>query len=88
MVKQRKTHQNRIKLKIKRFNSEKSTIFEANFCISMDITSLFKYFSELSDKQKEQYNQLKDLYLDWNSKINVISRRTWSISMSIMCCIR
>ena len=41
----------------------------------MDTTSLFKYFPELSDKQKEQYNQLKDLYLDWNSKINVISRK-------------
>ena len=41
----------------------------------MDTTSLFKYFPELTDKQKEQYNQLKDLYLDWNSKINVISRK-------------
>ena len=41
----------------------------------MDTTSLFQYFPELSDKQKEQYNQLKDLYLDWNSKINVISRK-------------
>ena len=41
----------------------------------MDTTGLFKYFSELSEKQKEQYNQLKDIYLDWNSKINVISRK-------------
>ena len=41
----------------------------------MDTTRLFDYFPELSDKQKEQYNQLKDLYLDWNSKINVISRK-------------
>ena len=41
----------------------------------MDTTSLFKYFPELSDKQRDQYNQLKDLYLDWNSKINVISRK-------------
>ena len=41
----------------------------------MDTTRLFKYFPELSDNQKEQYNQLKDLYLDWNSKINVISRK-------------
>ena len=30
----------------------------------MDTKSLFQYFPELSDKQKEQYNQLKDLYLD------------------------
>ena len=41
----------------------------------MDTKSLFQYFPDLTDKQKEQYNQLKDLYLDWNSKINVISRK-------------
>jgi len=41
----------------------------------MDTTGLFKYFPELSEKQKEQYNQLKNIYLDWNSKINVISRK-------------
>ena len=41
----------------------------------MDTKSLFNYFPELSERQKEQYNQLKDLYLDWNSKINVISRK-------------
>ena len=43
--------------------------------MSMDTTNLFKYFPEFSDKQKDQYNQLKALYLDWNSKINVISRK-------------
>jgi len=41
----------------------------------MDTTSLFNYFPELTEKQKEQYIQLKDIYLDWNSKINVISRK-------------
>ena len=41
----------------------------------MDSTSLFNYFPDLTERQKEQYNQLKDLYLDWNSKINVISRK-------------
>ena len=41
----------------------------------MDTTSLFQYFPDLNERQKEQYNQLKDLYLDWNSKINVISRK-------------
>ena len=41
----------------------------------MDTTSLFKYFPELTNWQKEQYNALKDIYLDWNSKINVISRK-------------
>ncbi len=41
----------------------------------MDTTSLINYFPDLTERQKEQYNQLKDLYLDWNSKINVISRK-------------
>ena len=41
----------------------------------MDTKSLFDYFPELTERQKDQYNQLKDLYLDWNSKINVISRK-------------
>ena len=41
----------------------------------MDTTRIFDYFKDLSATQKEQYNQLKDLYLDWNSKINVISRK-------------
>ena len=41
----------------------------------MDTTRLFEYFPELTNRQKEQYNQLKNLYLDWNAKINVISRK-------------
>ena len=39
----------------------------------MDI--LLKYFPNLSDRQKEQFAALYDLYADWNSKINVISRK-------------
>lgn len=34
-----------------------------------------KYFPKLSGKQKEQFAALYDLYVDWNSKINVISRK-------------
>lgn len=34
-----------------------------------------KYFTSLTSKQKEQFAALFDLYLDWNSKINVISRK-------------
>ncbi len=34
-----------------------------------------KYFPELSSHQKEQIAQLDGLYRDWNSKINVISRK-------------
>lgn len=36
---------------------------------------ILKYFPDLSDKQKEQFAALYDLYSDWNSKINVISRK-------------
>ena len=34
-----------------------------------------KYFPELTETQKEQFMALYDLYTDWNSKINVISRK-------------
>ncbi len=36
---------------------------------------VFKYFSELTPEQKQQYQQLPDLYNFWNSQINVISRK-------------
>ena len=36
---------------------------------------IIKYFPTLSEKQKEQFSALYDLYFDWNSKINVISRK-------------
>ena len=50
-------------------------LFLAVYYTRMDTTRIFKYFPELSEQQKSQFNQLKDLYLDWNSKINVISRK-------------
>ena len=34
-----------------------------------------KYFPELTEEQKKQFAALYELYLDWNSKINVISRK-------------
>lgn len=39
----------------------------------MDI--ILKYFTELSDTQRVMFNALDGLYRDWNSKINVISRK-------------
>jgi len=36
---------------------------------------LLKYFPELTEKQINQFSLLQDLYQDWNSKINVISRK-------------
>lgn len=39
----------------------------------MDI--ILKYFPNLSAIQRQQFGELYDLYKDWNSKINVISRK-------------
>lgn len=39
----------------------------------MDI--ILKYFPNITEKQKQQFAALYDLYADWNSKINVISRK-------------
>ena len=36
---------------------------------------ILKYFPEITEKQKEQFGQLLPLFTDWNSKINVISRK-------------
>ena len=36
---------------------------------------IFHHFPELSDRQKEQFDQLKSLYETWNAQINVISRK-------------
>ena len=37
--------------------------------------SITKYFPNITERQKEQFAALYDLYFDWNSKINVISRK-------------
>lgn len=36
---------------------------------------ILKYFPDLTDIQKEQFEKLDLLYHDWNEKINVISRK-------------
>ena len=36
---------------------------------------ILKYFPDLTDIQKEQFQKLDALYHDWNEKINVISRK-------------
>jgi len=36
---------------------------------------ILSYFPTLTDKQIEQFDRLQELYEDWNSKINVISRK-------------
>ncbi len=41
----------------------------------MGIKIITKYFSQLTEKQTEQFTTLYTLYADWNSKINVVSRK-------------
>ena len=41
--------------------------------ISADL--IFKYFPNLSEEQRRQFEALDALYHDWNAKINVISRK-------------
>lgn len=36
---------------------------------------ILKYFPDLSEKQKEQFSQLLEVYTFWNNQINVISRK-------------
>ena len=36
---------------------------------------ILKYFPDLSERQREQFAMLDELYHDWNAKINVISRK-------------
>lgn len=41
----------------------------------MGIDLILKYFPNLTETQQLQFSKLKDLYLEWNSQINVISRQ-------------
>ena len=41
----------------------------------MNINIITKYFRDISEEQSRQLEALYDLYQDWNSKINVISRK-------------
>ena len=36
---------------------------------------ILKYFPDLTEEQRRQFVALSDLYIDWNAKINVISRK-------------
>lgn len=41
----------------------------------MDASIIFKYFSDLTPTQKSQFERLGSLYIEWNDKINVVSRK-------------
>ena len=43
--------------------------------INNNLELILKYFPDLTPLQVEQFTKLYDLYIDWNSKINVISRK-------------
>ena len=36
---------------------------------------ILKYFPKITEEQKQKFAALYDLYIDWNAKINVISRK-------------
>ena len=36
---------------------------------------ILKYFPDITAQQKQQFEQLYDLYIHWNAQINVISRK-------------
>ena len=39
------------------------------------ISVITKYFPDLTERQRAQYESLYGLYADWNAKINVVSRK-------------
>ena len=41
----------------------------------MSVQLIYDHFPHLTEEQKNQFAQLDELYRDWNSKINVISRK-------------
>ena len=43
--------------------------------MNAQLEKIYAYFPALTEQQKEQFAQLQALYEDWNSKINVISRK-------------
>lgn len=41
----------------------------------MDFSLILNYFPELSNEQQEQFVRFSDLFIEWNSKVNCISRK-------------
>ncbi|MEQ8240609.1 MAG: 16S rRNA (guanine(527)-N(7))-methyltransferase RsmG [Cyclobacteriaceae bacterium] len=41
----------------------------------MDSSIIHRYFPDLSESQKNQFNALGSIYEEWNAKINVVSRK-------------
>ena len=43
--------------------------------MGLDYSLVSKYFPDITSRQIEQFKELGNLYLEWNSKINLISRK-------------
>ncbi|HLU90154.1 MAG TPA: 16S rRNA (guanine(527)-N(7))-methyltransferase RsmG [Cyclobacteriaceae bacterium] len=43
--------------------------------MNQEVTTIFKHFPNLTEKQKTQFTQLGPIYQEWNEKINLISRK-------------
>lgn len=41
----------------------------------MDSSVIYKYFDDFTENQRQAYDQMQSLYTEWNSQINVISRK-------------
>ncbi len=41
----------------------------------VSVQLIYDYFPDLTEHQKKQFEQLYPLYIEWNAKINVISRK-------------
>jgi len=50
-------------------------LFLPNILSGMNAEIIFKYFPDLTDDQRYQFEHLAALYQDWNQKINVVSRK-------------
>lgn len=65
-----------MKIKILLISSFTAKMSDKNlFLLLLFMEIIQKYFSDFSEKQLQQFAALKDLYDDWNQKINVISRK-------------
>lgn len=41
----------------------------------MDLSIIHTYFPDLSEKQKDQLGRFSELFIEWNTKVNCISRK-------------
>lgn len=65
-------------LKLQNYETVKLEIFDSITPITQNryhLKLIKKYFPEISDKQSEQFQLLSELFAEYNSKINMISRK-------------